>query len=112
GDTPWLCTLKAGRRIWPEAPSHSNQALRYFLNIDDADGFEPWQAMPPHRSAPDAYVTGWILLEALKHATVSQMVEWTKQPSLLPGAIRFGKHKGTPWSKVDPSYLDWIATKA
>jgi exodeoxyribonuclease X len=105
GATPWICTLKVARRLWPDSPSHSNQCLRYFLGVQIDEAL----AMPPHRAAPDAYVTAAILLEALKHTTVEQMIEWTSQPSLLPGAINFGKHKGVLWSQCDPSYLDWMA---
>jgi len=31
---------------------------------------------------------------------------------LLPGPIRFGKHKGTPWRDLPPDYLDWIVNKS
>jgi exodeoxyribonuclease X len=108
GAVPWICTRKVSMRLWPEAPDHKNQTLRYFLNLDLDELFNPKQAMPPHRAAPDSYVTSWLFCEALKHATVEQMIAWTNQPSLLPGAIHFGKHKGTPWPQVDPTYLVWM----
>jgi len=28
----WICTYKCAMTVWPDAPSHSNQALRYWLN--------------------------------------------------------------------------------
>src|SRR6516165_7720106 len=31
--TPWICTLRVSQHIWPEAPGHSNQVLRYWLGI-------------------------------------------------------------------------------
>lgn len=105
GDKSWICTLKVARRLWPDCPSHSNQCLRYFLKLELDDVL----AAPVHRAAPDAYVTAWILREALKHATIEQMIEWSSQPSLLPGNINFGKHKGVAWSQCDPGYLDWMA---
>lgn len=105
---PWICTRKVGMRVWPDAPNFQNQVLRYHLGIDDDEGFEAWQAMPPHRAGPDCYVTAHLLKRALYKATADEMVAWTNQPSLLPGAIQFGKHKGTPWPQVDMSYLDWI----
>jgi exodeoxyribonuclease X len=108
GETPWICTLKVARRLWPESPSHSNQCLRYYLNL----ALDGALAMPPHRAAPDAYVTAFILVEAIKLASIDQMIEWTSQPSLLPGAINFGKHKGTPWPQVDTGYLEWIGRQA
>lgn len=105
GETPWICTLKVGRRLWPDCPSHSNQCLRYFLGVELDDAL----ATPPHRAAPDAYVTAHILAEAIAHgASIDDMIEWSNQPSLLPGVINFGKHKGVLWSACDRSYLSWI----
>ena len=109
---PWICTRKIAMRLWPESPNYQNQTLRYYLGVDDDEGFVELCSMPPHRAGPDAYVTAHILKRALYMATVDDLVKWTDQPSLLSGAIKFGKHKGTPWSKVDPSYLDWVVNKA
>ncbi|WP_315792353.1 exonuclease domain-containing protein [Bradyrhizobium sp. SZCCHNRI1002] len=108
GAIPWICTRKVAFRLWPEAPDHKNQTLRYWLNVDAQYEFDSRQAMPSHRAGPDTYVTAHLILKALELTTVEQMIEWTRQPSLLPGAIHFGKHKGTPWSQVDPSYLEWL----
>lgn len=105
GSTPWICTLKVGRRLWPDSPSHSNQCLRYFLGLELDDEL----AMPPHRAAPDTYVTAHILATAIRSGVaIADMVAWSNQPSLLPGTINFGKHRGTPWSDVDKGYLRWI----
>ncbi|WP_421931753.1 hypothetical protein [Phenylobacterium sp.] len=42
---PWICTYKVALRVWPEAPRHSNQVLRYWRGLNlDLD-----LAMPPHR---------------------------------------------------------------
>lgn len=105
GETPWICTLKVARRLWPECPSHTNQCLRYWLKLELDEAL----AMPPHRAAPDAYVTGFILMEALKLVPVDDMIAWSNAPSLLPGVVNFGKkYKGRPWSECDLSYLRWI----
>jgi len=108
GTLPWICTLKAARRIWPDAPSHSNQALRYWLGLEA----DRETASPAHRAGPDAYVTA-LLLRSLFHAgaTFEQMVEWTKVPSLLP-RLAFGKHRGTSWTEVPIDYLEWLAFKS
>lgn len=105
--TPWICTLKVARRLWPECPSHSNQCLRYFLGLelDDAD------AMPPHRAGPDAFVTAHILRLALGLASVADMIKWTGEPSLLP-RINFGKHRGKKWPEAPRDYLEWIVAKS
>jgi hypothetical protein len=34
-DTPaWLDSLRAARHLWPEAPRHTNQVLRYWLDLE------------------------------------------------------------------------------
>lgn len=103
---PWICTLKSALRIWPDAPGHSNQVLRYWrgLKLDHA------LAMPPHRAAPDAWVTAHILVELLKVASVEQLIEWTHEPKFLP-KIPLGKHRGLPWSDVPLDYLQWVISK-
>lgn len=102
-DLPWICTLKAALRIWPDAPAHSNQVLRYWrgLTLDAA------LAMPPHRAGPDAWVTAHLLTELLNEAPVEQMVAWTLEPKLLP-KVPFGKHRGLPWTDVPIDYLQWM----
>jgi uncharacterized protein (DUF3820 family) len=40
------------------------------------------------------------------------MIRVTKEPSLLPGPIRFGKHKGAGWLEVPRDYLWWIVSKS
>lgn len=108
GERDWICTLKVARRLWPECPSHTNQCLRYFLGIELEDEL----AMPPHRAAPDAYVTAHILLHALNSGTrVEDMIEWSSGPSLLP-RVTFGKHRGTAWSALPGDYLSWIVNKS
>jgi exodeoxyribonuclease X len=100
---PRICTLKVALRIWPDAPGHSNQVLRYWraLRLDQA------LSMPPHRAAPDAWVTANLLVEMLKEATIEQMVAWTLEPKLLP-RVTFGKHRGLSWAEVPLDYLQWM----
>lgn len=107
GETPWICSLKVARRLWPECPSHSNQCLRYWLGVDLHDAL----AAPPHRAGPDAYVTAFILVEALKLVTVEDMIAWTSAPSLLP-RVTFGKHRGQAWSELPGDYLSWLVNKS
>lgn len=104
GETPWICTLKVGRRLWPDAPRHTNSVLRYYLELD----LDEERAMPPHRAAPDAYVTAHILAQALRLASIEDMIKWTSRPSLLP-RCNFGQHSGKSWEEVPTSYLTWMA---
>lgn len=105
---PLICTYKAALRMWPDAPSHSNGALRYWLQ--DADKIAPDHVMtqPAHRAGPDAYVTAHLLLALFEAgATGRQMVAWTKEPALLP-TCPIGKFRGKPWSQVEGGFLDWM----
>jgi exodeoxyribonuclease X len=108
GNVPWICTRKVGMRLWPDAPNFQNQTLRYFLGIDGGYDFQAELAMPPHRAGPDCYITAHLVARALTAQPIEQLIEWSNQPSLLPGAINFGKHKGVLWSQCDSSYLEWM----
>jgi exodeoxyribonuclease X len=107
---PWICTYKAALRLFPDAPRHTNQVLRYFLKIDDNPDFEPNLAMPPHRAGPDAYVTAFVLSHMLMlegDRRLSRLLAWNKEPALLP-RVKFGKHFGAKWSDVPGDYLQWV----
>lgn len=107
---PWICTYKSALRVWPDAPSHSNAALAYWLEDQGKIVFDHAKIIPTHRAGPDAYVTAHILKALFEAgATGRDMVAWTKEPRLLP-RITFGKHKGVDWKDAPKSYLDWIVT--
>jgi exodeoxyribonuclease X len=105
---PVICTYKAALRVWPQAPSHSNGALRYWLEDQGKINLEHGLTQPAHRAPPDAYTTAHILL-ALFEAGASgyDMVQWTKEPRLLP-KCPIGKFRGQPWSEVETGFLDWM----
>lgn len=102
GETPWICTYRCGLRVWPDAPSHSNQGLRYFLGLELDE-----RAMPPHRAGPDAYVTAHILSALLGAKPTADLIKWTSEPALLV-KCGFGKHRGQKWADVPSDYLDWL----
>lgn len=103
---PWICTYKASLHVWPNAPRHTNQVLRYWrgLNLD------PALAMPPHRAGPDAWVTAHLVADLLSFADAREMIAWTDQPRPMP-AIVFGKHRGLCWADVPSDYLEWLTTQ-
>lgn len=108
GGLPWIDTYKCAARIWPDAPGHGNQLLRYWLK---PAGLERDLATPAHRAGPDAYVTAHLLRDMLnEHATVEQLIEWSSQP-VLQQRCMIGKWRGRPWSEVDDGMLNWILTK-
>lgn len=105
---PVICTYKAALRIWPAAPSHSNGALRYWLQDQGKIAPDHVTTQPAHRAGPDAYVTAHLLLAMFNEgATGKSMVAWTKEPALLP-KCPIGKFRGKPWSEVDGGFLGWM----
>jgi exodeoxyribonuclease X len=103
---PWICTYKVSLHVWPDAPRHSNQVLRYWRGLK----LDPALAMPPHRAGPDAWVTAHLLAQLLRDADTREMIAWTDQPRPMP-AIGFGKHKGLAWEEVPTDYLEWLTTQ-
>jgi exodeoxyribonuclease X len=99
---PWLCTYRIAARLRPEAPSHSNQVLRYWLKLP-----VPRDIGMPHRALPDCVVTTEILREALQRASIDDLLQWSNEP-VLQRTCRFGKHAGTAWAEVPKDYLRWI----
>lgn len=100
----WICTMKVARRQVPAAPSHGNQALRYFLELD----VDPVLADPPHRAGPDSYVTAHLLADLIRRVgSLSQMEAWTRAPLFYP-TCPLKKHKGQAWGDVPADYLHWI----
>lgn len=109
---PWIDTYKVARIVWPDAPGHSNQALRYGLELPCVMAY----ADPPHRALPDAYVTAHLFARLLDHKTPDEMIKISEYPALLK-AMNFGKYfgKGMTFEQCsadDPQYLRWIIDKS
>lgn len=98
-----ICTLKSAYRLWPDAPNHKNQTLRYWLGMD----LDAAHAMPPHRAGPDSFVTAHIFARMLKETRVNSLVQWTKMPRYIP-VCPLKKHKGQRWGDIPHDYLAWI----
>lgn len=106
GGQPWICTYKCALRLWPDAPSHSNQALRYWRR---PVGLVREIAHAAHRAGPDAYVTAHLLREMLESgATVEQLIQWSSEPALQV-RCHIGKvWRGHKWTEVDDGFLQWV----
>lgn len=106
-----ICTYKAALRMFPDAPAHSNGALRYWLEDAGKLSLDYAKAYPEHRAGPDAYITAH-LLKALFEAgaTGREMVMWTREYALLP-RCPIGEWRGKPWSEVDGGFLGWMVRK-
>lgn len=107
GDVDWICTHKCALRTWPDAPGHSNQALRWWLKPADIIRY---RALPPHRATPDAYATSFILRALLALNPIEALIQWTKEPALLV-RVPFGEHRGKKWTEVDRGLLEWVLGK-
>lgn len=107
----WICTYRCALVVWPDAPGHGNQVLRYWLGIDDAEDFDGSRSMPPHRALPDAYVTAHLLRRLLALKNVDELINISEYPALLP-VIRFGKHKGMKFCDAPSDYLEWVRDKS
>lgn len=97
----WICTWKCALRLWPDSPSFSNQALRYWRK---PEGLEHERGLPAHRAFPDAYVTAHHLRDMLNEASVAQLVQWSNEPGLLP-RVRYGPDRGKEWREIDNESL-------
>lgn len=104
GRTPWICTYKCALRLWPDAPTHSNQGLRYWRR---PAGLDRLAGLPAHRAGPDAYVTAHHLRDMLALASVEQLLGWSAEPALLP-RVPFGVYRGRSWRDLDTAALDRI----
>lgn len=103
----WICTRKLATRLWPELESHSNQFLRYALDIN------PWvpEHLHAHRALYDCYVTAGLFQKILAESglSVEQMLEISNQPVLLR-TLHMGKYRGKTYeevAKIDPGWLRW-----
>lgn len=103
---PWICTYKCALRAWPDAPSHGNQALKYWLDHEDSPAY-----YPPHRALPDAKVTAQHLYRLLLEHPVETLLQWSREPRLLP-TCPIGKFRGKPWSAVEWGFLNWMLKQA
>lgn len=123
GEKTWLCTYRIAKRLWPEAPGHSNQVLRYMFGIKDPFGIAR-KAIEPHRALSDCFVTGEVFVRELeemltrfgdKAVVFNLMQQWSSAPP-MEYVCRFGnKHKGRRYDAIaadDPTYLEWIRDKS
>lgn len=107
---PFICTYKVALRLWPDAPGHSLQVLRYWLPLD----IEQSLGLPAHRAGPDAYVGAALMARILSDDNapdLDTMVRWSSGPPLLT-RVTFGKHRGTKWDDLPSDYLSWILDKS
>lgn len=92
-------TLKWARRYRPDLPRHTLQFLREIYGIPPNNA---------HRALDDVIVLHQIFKEMtddLSMDEVFSLLHVPKQVQHMP----FGKHQGTPLSKVPADYVKWLA---
>jgi len=106
-DAYWVCTYKCALHIWPDAPNHKNQTLRYWLDLASPPASAGLMA---HRALYDAWTTAHIFVRLTEEMTINDMVQISNRPAILP-RFYFGKHANEPLSEVPKSYLSWMITQ-
>lgn len=99
----WIDTWRCSLHLWPEAPSHSNQTLRYWLGRDPSLPSNLY----PHRALYDTIVTADILRLMLSMRSVEDLQKMSEEPAVLR-KVGFGKHRGMLWRDVPRDYMQWV----
>lgn len=100
-----LCTYRLALHLYPDAPNHKNQTLRYYTGAEPP---KTWlRGLAPHRALYDAFCTAFILSDMLKKKSIDELLSLMKTPAILK-ICPYKAHKGQPWSSVPPDYLRWI----
>jgi DNA polymerase III, epsilon subunit and related 3''-5'' exonucleases len=102
---PWIDTLQCARHIYPDAPRHGNQVLRYWLEVEPPPSL--LVDLEAHRALYDAACSAAILLQMLNGRTPEHLLELTNTP-VLQKNCNFGKHRGQPWSEIPTDYMVWM----
>lgn len=115
GSASWICTYKCALRLWPDAPSHSNQSLRYQFGHISPFGRDRAE-INAHRALSDAIVTAAVFLSVHAESkaqgiTVATLKDWSAEPPLMT-RFSFGKHRGQRFDAVPQDYLKWIIDKS
>jgi exodeoxyribonuclease X len=100
----WVCTYKCALRLWPDAPNHQNQTLRYWLDLQSPPGEAGETA---HRALYDAWTTTFLFKRLTDDFSINEMVQISSVPALLP-RFTFGKHAGKPIAEIPRDYLEFI----
>jgi exodeoxyribonuclease X len=103
GETPWLCTYRCARHLYPDAPAYGNQVLRYYLGLKPS--LPP--GLAPHRALYDTIVTAEILQHMLTIRPLAELLELQHKPVLMQ-KLPFGKHRNKPLKNVPKDYWDWL----
>lgn len=107
---PMICTYKASLRLWPEAPSHKNAAIVYWLEDNGLiNDINRAACVPTHRAGPDSYLTALLMVAIIETGvSSSDLIAWTNEHPVLPKCPIGAEWRGKPWSEVDAGFLRWM----
>lgn len=122
----WVCTFKCALIAWPDAPTHSNEGLRYWLGF--GTGRKKNQAS--HSALHDCKVTAGIFRalygffyaeacssglldgdteinsEEARSVVIRRMIDISEEIAVLP-TCPIGKERGKKWEDIDGGFLSW-----
>lgn len=106
-DRPWLDTYRLAQHLWPDAPNHKNQTLRYWLKLK-------LDKTNAHSADGDALVTANLLERMILSYLTSgnrddllAMIDYAESPVYVP-KMTFGKHFGKALIDIPHDYLRWV----
>ena len=115
--TTWTCTLQIARRLWPQAESHSNQNLRYELDLQApvemavaAGGRDS-----PHSAGSDTIVTACLFdreIQLLREQnpairSMNDVIAWANTP-IRQEIVPTGRDKGKRYADMPEHQLTWL----
>jgi len=105
----WIDTMRIAKRLMPNAEAHTNQALRYELDIKLV--WPPNSTVKtrhPHQAMYDVATTTGILIRMLAKYTPDELFQICWGPMKV---MPFGKHKGKTVEAArqeDPGWFEWM----
>lgn len=100
-----FCTLRAARKMYPEAPNHKLQTLRFYLDLDvDREA-------AAHSAEGDVAVLVALLQKMVSDSgeSLPDFVELMMKP-IQVDVMPFGKYKGCSLNSLPKSYTKWLFT--
>lgn len=96
-----VCTLRWARKLYPHADDHKLSTLIFSLDLPRSAG--------AHQALADVYSALYLTKHICDRTGMSlpELVEASKEPMEVL-TLPFGKHKGSSFMDVPPSYLEWM----
>lgn len=108
----FVCTWRCAVALFPEAESHANGALWYWLKLNHQMPAEAGNM--PHRALFDSIMTAGIMKHMLLHVAKNENINdplnhliWLSTQPILLKTCKFGKHRGSEWKDVPVDYMQW-----